>query len=1195
MKGMTGYLGRMMTILLSGAMVLTAVPKTVYAGMIGEESDLVPIDPDSIALNEFEDEKADKTFRGEDFWVDDCGYRILSDDTVSFANGLRLETPKVIIPSKVIYEGKEYTVVSIGGAAFSAEQPDSLECKNTWLEEVVIPDTVTRTEEEIGHDWVYHGSFSDCTELSKVTLSDTFEIIGSLSFCGCTKLEQIDIPDSLTEIHHNAFDGAGLTSINIPAKCEDISGINFARKLKEINIDKGNKEYYSVDGVVFRFYLMEPDTHIEHHNILVQYPSAKEDVIYNVPDGTKEIGFNSFVENYNIKTINLPESITKEGLFEGHDLDGIPHTYNVFNRSSIEEINIDPDNEFFVSINGVLYSKDLKALVAYPPAKKDKHFFIPSTIERLGGFNENCFLEELYIPARVNTLLDMSTMQMKNLKKIVFAKNSQLERITDYLTLGNSEITSICIPASVKTFSGVQTFCGSKIATIYFAKGAIWNAVEKKGPACNFSELSNIKVYGHGTDNGLPELINEVKKEKPNIEYIDVETNEVPLLGITFDDTIVKLDRGEEKNIAVCEYPYWMDDVELKYETSDPSIATVDNLGNVKAIEYGECYITVTALDGSGEYSRCKIEVKEKKPASTISEIQINETKLELPQKATTVLNATVSPLDADPNSIIWTSSDDAMVKVNPDLNSIKGNSIDVILTAGNKEGTATITASAGDVTATVEVTVINPVRFDKHEITLVSLPDSRDTIAATVKGKDYSVDTLEWSSSDENVATVANGVVTAVEGLNETSTATITAQTPDGKYKDTCLVTVTAAEQVEAPVASINSGVVEFGTTIALTCQTVEANIYCTIDGTVPSFDPLGNPAGTTRLYTGGLRIIEDTVIKAIALKEGFKESDVVEYNYTVEKLPDPVDPGNPDKRKTALNIVVVEGGKILDTNLAKNKEDGKAYVIAIGDNTIAAINNKGVIRGKKAGITTATVTKKDITYTFSITVLKAGFTAKSYKVNTGDKIMPVFNSGVVEITSYKSSKPDIAQVYPTTDGLYVAAFKKGATRITAECNGKKYIATVNVYDPYINGVNTLLLNNKTATLSVKNGYGKTIWETDNSSVVTVKNGKIKGVSKGSATITAINNGRTMTNVIKVYNVPRFDLKLYETRVDTPIDVVLTRDSDYGNPTYSVSNRKLAIIDENGKLTPIKKGTVTVTAAIDGKKYKTKVKIKGM
>lgn len=61
------------------------------------------------------------------------------------------------------------------------------------------------------------------------------------------------------------------------------------------------------------------------------------------------------------------------------------------------------------------------------------------------------------------------------------------------------------------------------------------------------------------------------------------------------------------------------------------------------------------------------------------------------------------------------------------------------------------------------------------------------ETLTATVAPTDATVQTVTWSSSDDNVATVEDGLVTAIGA----GTATITVTTVDGGFTDTCEVTV--------------------------------------------------------------------------------------------------------------------------------------------------------------------------------------------------------------------------------------------------------------------------------------------------------------------------------------------------------------------------------------------------------------------
>ncbi len=100
---------------------------------------------------------------------------------------------------------------------------------------------------------------------------------------------------------------------------------------------------------------------------------------------------------------------------------------------------------------------------------------------------------------------------------------------------------------------------------------------------------------------------------------------------------------------------------------------------------------------------------------------------------------------------------------------------------------TATITAKAGDKTATCAITVVaTPVTSITLDKTSASLKAGETvTLTATVNPSDATDKTVTWSTSDATVATVKDGVVTAIK----VGSATITAQA--GDKTATCAVTV--------------------------------------------------------------------------------------------------------------------------------------------------------------------------------------------------------------------------------------------------------------------------------------------------------------------------------------------------------------------------------------------------------------------
>ena len=166
-----------------------------------------------------------------------------------------------------------------------------------------------------------------------------------------------------------------------------------------------------------------------------------------------------------------------------------------------------------------------------------------------------------------------------------------------------------------------------------------------------------------------------------------------------------------------------------------------------------------------------------------VTGVSLDKTSLNLNPGKEGTLTATITPSNATNQNVTWESSDTKVATV------------DNGLVTAVAEGTATITVTTADGghTATCTVTVTQPaetpvtsVTLDKTSLTLDV--GGSDTLTATVKPDNATNKAVTWSTSNKNVATVNNGVVTAVGA----GTATITAAASDGSGKTaTCEVTV--------------------------------------------------------------------------------------------------------------------------------------------------------------------------------------------------------------------------------------------------------------------------------------------------------------------------------------------------------------------------------------------------------------------
>ena len=84
-------------------------------------------------------------------------------------------------------------------------------------------------------------SFSECSELTGVTIPDSITVIGSYAFYKCDKLTTINIPDSVKYILSDAFRGCGLTSVTIPDSVMSIgpSAFKNCRDITSVVIGSG--------------------------------------------------------------------------------------------------------------------------------------------------------------------------------------------------------------------------------------------------------------------------------------------------------------------------------------------------------------------------------------------------------------------------------------------------------------------------------------------------------------------------------------------------------------------------------------------------------------------------------------------------------------------------------------------------------------------------------------------------------------------------------------------------------------------------------------------------------------------------------------------------------------------------------------------------------------------------------------------
>ncbi len=269
----------------------------------------------------------------------------------------------------------------------------------------------------------------------------------------------------------------------------------------------------------------------------------------------------------------------------------------------------------------------------------------------------------------------------------------------------------------------------------------------------------------------------------------------VAVTGVTLNKTSLTLEAGQSETLTATVAPSNADNQNVSWSSSDNSVATVDQSGNVSAISAGTAVITVTTEDGGKTHS-CTVTVTAPAAPIPVTAIALNKSTATIGIGSSETLTVNYTPADANTGKAVsWSSSNTSIATVD---NSGK--------VTGVAAGTATITATSttdntisASCSVTVEAIAVTGVSINPTSANL-QIGGSTD-LTATVLPANATDKSVSWTSSNTAVATVNNGHVTAIAA----GTATITVTTTDGSKTAFCSVTVTAGPPVPSTSLTIH------------------------------------------------------------------------------------------------------------------------------------------------------------------------------------------------------------------------------------------------------------------------------------------------------------------------------------------------------------------------------------------------------
>jgi|GEM_PF-5556338 Ig domain protein group 2 domain protein len=265
---------------------------------------------------------------------------------------------------------------------------------------------------------------------------------------------------------------------------------------------------------------------------------------------------------------------------------------------------------------------------------------------------------------------------------------------------------------------------------------------------------------------------------------------------IAITPKVVELHAGDSFILHAEIEPSTTSDKSITWNSSDESIATVNEHGQITAIAGGKVRISATSNSNINATDFCEVTV-----VQPVLGISLNETAIELFTGDCFQLSVIFNPSEPTNKNIKWSSTDSSIAIVS-------GNG----MVYGITEGACSIIATSedGNFIAICKVKVkdriipVTSIIFD--ETNLTGKVSDELTIGFTVLPENATDKTLTWSSSNESIAYVNNN---GLIQLRESGTAIISAKSTDGSnIKADCVVVVSENSGIESIIEDKTSHV---------------------------------------------------------------------------------------------------------------------------------------------------------------------------------------------------------------------------------------------------------------------------------------------------------------------------------------------------------------------------------------------------
>ncbi len=457
------------------------------------------------------------------------------------------------------------------------------------------------------------------------------------------------------------------------------------------------------------------------------------------------------------------------------------------------------------------------------------------------------------------------------------------------------------------------------------AKGIIWTSDDES--IAKVSQTGDVT----GAKAGTTKVTARSSYNSSITSVCTVEVKPVPVEKVLLERNSLSLYPDEIYNFKLTVTPENAIDTSVKWESSNPDVATVSPYGIVNSHSTGTAVITVTSQYDTSIKFTCTVAVNPR-PVTSVTIKTKSETIL---VGASKKLAVDVKPFDATNKKVTWSSSNSSVATVSQDGT-----------VNGIKEGTVIISAASesnseikGECTVKIEPIHVTSIAFSTSSYTIGIGTTKLLTIIlfpanATNKG-------ITWSSSNTSVATVSSdGLVTG----KITGSAVITATSNDGNKTAQCTISV---QDVKVTSVRLNktSANMYIGEKLELKASVLPDTSSNKDVSWSSSNDDIATVSsdGSVRARKAGKATITATS------KDGSKKS--ASCSITVSLI------GSVSINRSFIEIEVNEAYKLTASITPSNAPD-KRVTWKSSNESVATVSSSGEVKGKKKGSAEITVT---------------------------------------------------------------------------------------------------------------------------------------------------------------------------------------------------------------------------------------------